>query len=144
MKGLSAMKIRSFQSNDARACEQILQANDQLYNAEIEGREAMMRVGQCDAAVFLVAEINEQIVGLVRGVYDGSRALIHLLSVAPEFQRRGIASQLVCAIKNEFQQRGAPTVSVTVTDKSQAFWSCQGFEALPVTLMLSSTENIRK
>ena len=76
--------------------------------------------------------------GLIRAVYDGSRALIHLLSVEPSAQHQGVGRALVEALQMELRRRGAPTVSVTVTDSSSGFWKKQGFEALPVYLMLKS------
>ena len=98
----------------------------------------MRRVASCVAAVFLVAEVDGQPEGLVRGVFDGSRALIHLLSVSPTFQHRGIGRALVDAAQVELRRRGAPSVSVTVTDASAGFWQKQGFHVLPVYLMLKS------
>jgi len=95
----------------------------------------MARVAACDAAIFLVAEENGQIQGFVRAVYDGSRALIHLLSVHPSAQNKSIGSSLLSAVEKELYQRGAPSVSVTVTENSAGFWEKQGFDHLPVQLM---------
>jgi ribosomal protein S18 acetylase RimI-like enzyme len=130
------MLIRTFVERDSDRLVEILQRNDQYSYPEIEGPTAMSRVAGCDAAVFLVAEIDGVPQGLVRAVYDGSRALIHLLSVAPEFQHRGVGKALVNAVEEELSRRGAPSVSVTVTDRSAGFWEKQGFERLPVHLML--------
>jgi hypothetical protein len=65
---------------DASALENLLIAVGGLAHPEIDDREAMLRVHTCPAAVFLAAEEDGRPVGLVRGVYDGSRALIHLLA----------------------------------------------------------------
>jgi len=66
--------------------------------------------------------------GVIRGAYDGSRAIIHQLSVHPEYQRRGIGKALVKEIVERFQQMGAPTVSATVTEESLPFWQKVGFK----------------
>ncbi|MCW4040019.1 MAG: GNAT family N-acetyltransferase [Candidatus Bathyarchaeota archaeon] len=87
----------------------------------------MQRLHACPAAVFLVFECDGEVVGLVRGTYDGSRAMIHLLSVHPAYQRQGIGSKLVQAISQRFHERGAPTVSATVTERSLPFWESVGF-----------------
>jgi predicted N-acetyltransferase YhbS len=128
--------IRRFVEGDAAQLVDILTRNEQFGHPEVEGIAAMRRVASCEAAVFLVAQVDGQAVGLVRAVYDGSRALIHLLSVSPRFQHRGIGRALVNAVQVELRGRGAPSVSVTVTDISARFWQKQGFEVLPVYLML--------
>lgn len=128
--------IRRFVEGDAAQLVDILTRNEQFGHPEVEGIAAMRRVASCEAAVFLVAQVDGQAVGLVRAVYDGSRALIHLLSVSPSFQHRGIGRALVNAVQVELRGRGAPSVSVTVTDTSARFWQKQGFDVLPVYLML--------
>lgn len=130
------VRIRPFLETDAQQLVEILTRNGQFDHPDVEGVEAMRRVASCDAAVFLVAEVDGQPQGLIRAVYDGSRALIHLLSVSPSSQHRGIGRALVDAAQIELRDRGAPTVGVTVTDQSAGFWEKQGFRALPVYLML--------
>jgi len=61
--------------------------------------------------------MERKVVGIIRGNYDGSRAMIHQLSVHPAYQKRGIGSNLVKAIVERFQQLGAPTVSAVVVIK---------------------------
>lgn len=87
----------------------------------------MKRVKACDAAVFLVDEVDGEVVGAVRGTYDGSRAMIHLLSVHPSVQRQGVGTALVKEVVKRFQRRGAATVSATITEKSLPFWEKIGF-----------------
>ncbi len=98
----------------------------------------MKRVANCNAAVFLVAAVANKPYGFIKAVYDGSRALIHLLSVHPDYLHSGIGSALVDAVSTELVRRGAPTVSVTVTEKSLGFWEKEEFERLPVILMLKT------
>ncbi|MGA2459847.1 MAG: hypothetical protein ABSF82_00270 [Candidatus Bathyarchaeia archaeon] len=47
----------------------------------------MRRVKACDAAVFLVCEMDGRLVAVVRGNYDGSRPVIHQLSVHLSIKR---------------------------------------------------------
>jgi len=122
------MSIRDLQSRDVDEIVEILRLNGQYGFPEVDGPEAMRRVRECGAAVFLVCELGEKVVGTVRGDYDGSRAIIHQISVHPEYQRRGVGTALVREIVKRFQQRGAPTVSATVTDESLQFWQRVGFK----------------
>ncbi len=129
------MLIRDFDVDDVASIVDILELNGQYAHPDVEGPEAMIRVKECDAAVFLVCELEGKTVGLVRGVYDGSRAMIHLLSVHPEHQGRGIGRALVERIVKRFEGRGAPSVSATITRDSLGFWEEVGFRRTEVFLV---------
>jgi GNAT superfamily N-acetyltransferase len=130
------IRVRKFKESDLNHLVEILKLNHQYEYPEIEGPDSMRRVASCEAAVFMVAEIGERPCGFIKGVYDGSRALIHLLSVHPDFQHSGVGSALVDAVSAEFVRRGAPSVSVTITEESVDFWEKERFKRLPVFLML--------
>ncbi len=134
------IKIRKFKEKDIARLVEILKLNNQYDFPEIEGPDAMKRVARCDAALLLVAVTDQVICGFIKAVYDGSRALIHLLSVDPDYQNSGVGMALVKAVSNEFSQRGAPTISATVTQKSAGFWKKMGFGELPVFVMLKDLE----
>lgn len=121
------MLVRDFQLADIDEIVGILKLNDQYGFPEVDGPEAMRRVKTCSTAVFLVCETGGKVVGVVRGNYDGSRAIIHQLSVHPACQKRGIGTALVKEIVKRFQQIGAPTVSATITEESLPFWQKIGF-----------------
>jgi len=127
--------IRKFELDDAEAVVEILKLNNQYGFPEVEGPEAMKRVKACSAAVFLVCEVKGKVVGVVRGNYDGSRAIIHQLSVHPKHQKRGIGAALVKEIVKRFLERGAPTVSATILDESLGFWQKIGFRKTRVLLV---------
>ena len=119
--------IRDFQPRDIDEVAEILKLNSQYGYPEVDGPEAMRRVRDCKAAVFLVCEMDGKAVGIVRGNYDGSRAMIHQLSVHPDYRRRAMGTALVGSIVQRFRQMGAPTVSATVVEESLAFWQKVGF-----------------
>jgi ribosomal protein S18 acetylase RimI-like enzyme len=132
------VKIRPFEPKDSDYLVEILKTNKQYSYPNVDGPKAMLRVAKCDAAIFLTAADNERAVGCIRSTYDGARAMIHLLSVHPEYQNHGIGSKLVKAAITELKARGAPTVSVTVTDASKGYWDKLGFEQVPAFLMLKT------
>ena len=121
------MRIREFDSSDAECLVEILRQNGQYSRAEVEGPAAMERFALCDAALFLVAVEAGRPMGFLRAVYDGSRAIVHLLSVHPACHSRGIGSDLLTAAQTELRRRGAPSLSVTVTEESAGFWEKHGF-----------------
>ena len=138
------MKIRDFQPQDVDALVNILKANQQYGHPETDGPEAMLRVHECTAAEFLVALEEDVAVGMVRGAYDGSRAVIYLASVHPDFQRRGIGRALVLEIADRFKRRGASSISVIVPG-DVAFWKKMNFrqttrvmQAFPIDRVLET------
>jgi predicted N-acetyltransferase YhbS len=120
------MKVRDFKVEDTEALVRILKANQQYSNPEIDGPEAMERVRHCEAAEFLVAEREGHIVGMIRGTYDGSRAVIYLASVDPDHQRQGIGRQLVQEIAKRFHAKGAGSLAVIIPGDAQ-FWKKMSF-----------------
>ena len=54
--------------------------------------------------LFLKAEINQKIVGSVRGRITGSDCQVGRLIVDPDFQNRGIGKKLMIAIEKEFSE----------------------------------------
>jgi len=121
------MLIRDFRPDDCDALVEILRANLQYGDPSTEGPEAMLRVHQCGAAVFLVAEDQGKVVGFSRGVYDGSKALIHIVSVRPDLQRRGVGTALVRETARRFKERGASNLAVTVPGDNLEFWKRLSF-----------------
>jgi ribosomal protein S18 acetylase RimI-like enzyme len=120
------MEIRDFRPEDVETLVNILKANQQYGHPDSDGPEAMLRVHKCEAAEFLVAEQAAQVVGLIRGTYDGSRAVIYLASVHPDHQRQGIGRALVMAIAQRFHDRGADSISVIVPGDLD-FWRKMNF-----------------
>jgi tRNA threonylcarbamoyladenosine biosynthesis protein TsaE len=120
------MHIRDFAPEDAAQLVEILKANQQFGHPEIDGPEAMQRVLNCLGVEFLVAEEDGRAVGLIRGVYDGSRAIIYILSVHPRYQRRGIGTALVGEIAKRFKARGASGLAATVPG-NLPFWKKLSF-----------------
>jgi putative acetyltransferase len=106
------MLIRDFVPTDCDQLVEVLKANSQFGHPEIDGPEAMLRVHDCDAAEFLVAEEDGRAVGLIRGVFDGSRAIVSVVSVHPDYQRRGIGTALVSEIAKRFKAKGSNHLSV--------------------------------
>ena len=120
------MHIRDFEVQDTESLVNILKANQQYSHPDIDGPEAMLRVRDCQAAEFLVAVDDGQVVGMIRGTYDGSRAIIYLASVAPNRQRQGIGRALVQEIAHRFQERGADSIAVIVPG-DLSFWKHMNF-----------------
>lgn len=130
------MIIREASEEDFEEIEKILDENSMLV-PEIDGKHAMKKIKKNMGKYFLVAEDGGEVLGFIRAVYDGSRALIHQMAVRKPYQKRGIGKNLILELCKKLKEDGAPTVSVTVTENSSSYYENLSFKKLPITLMLA-------
>jgi ribosomal protein S18 acetylase RimI-like enzyme len=81
--------------------------------------------------LFLVAAINDQVVGTVMAGFDGVRGWIHHLAVQGSFRRQGIASSLMRAAEEGLENAGCPKVNLQVRATNSeviAFYRSLGYE----------------
>jgi N-acetylglutamate synthase len=73
-----------------------------------------------ETAVFLVAEADGEVVGVVLGTHDGRRGWINRLAVLPAYQRRGIAVRLVREVERRVKAFGIDIVAALVESENEA------------------------
>lgn len=135
------IRIRPFCESDILAIVEILKLNNQYGFPEVDGPEAIQRASRYENVASYVALSDEMVLGMVRGVWDGSRALIHQISVHPRFRRSGIGRLLLRKIACKFKEMGASTVSITVSERNEnaiEFFRKSGFEDVGVKLLVAS------
>ena len=136
----SGMKIREFR-------------NPQDYPAVIELWQTCgpgVRVGRSDTMqeiqkkllrdpdLFLVAEIEGEIIGSVLGGFDGRRGLIYHLAVAPEQRGKGYGKLLMDEVESRLKARGCMRSYLLVTrDNPDAldFYARRGWETMDLHVM---------
>lgn len=59
-----------------------------------------------DPDLFLVAELNEQIIGSVIGGYDGRRGIIYHLAVHENVREQGVGAMLMNEVEKRLQAKG--------------------------------------
>ncbi|MBC7878689.1 MAG: GNAT family N-acetyltransferase [Anaerolineales bacterium] len=59
-----------------------------------------------DSDLFLVAELNNEIVGTVIGGYDGRRGMIYHLAVHKSVRKQGIGGLLLNEVENRLKAKG--------------------------------------
>ncbi len=72
------------------------------------------RILQHDASLFLIAEVEQMIVGSVIGTYDGHCASTHYLAVLPEYRKRGIANALINRLEKKLIARGCARLNILI------------------------------
>ncbi|QQG48837.1 MAG: GNAT family acetyltransferase [archaeon] len=95
-----------------------------------DGREEVRKKLRRDRELFLVAEEGGRIVGTVLGAWDGRRGWIYHLGVLPEYQRRGIARELVTEVEKRMRRKGVSKVNAVVfswNGASLAFFDEMGY-----------------
>ena len=71
-------------------------------------------------AVFVVAESDNRLVGVVLGTHDGRKGWINRLAVAPAFQRQGIAARLVAEVEKRLEALGLEVVAALIEDGNES------------------------
>ena len=59
-----------------------------------------------DPDLFLVAELETELIGTVIGGFDGRRGLVYHLAVASQHRRRGVATGLMDELERRLRQKG--------------------------------------
>ena len=54
--------------------------------------------------LFLIGKINDRVIAVVEGGYDGRRGYVHHLAVDPEFQKKGYGSKIMLELTQRFRQ----------------------------------------
>jgi len=88
---------------------------------------------QRDPDLFLVAEIDGEIVGTVLGGFDGRRGMMYHLAVAPAFRQRGIGAALMEALEVRLRAKGCIRYYLLVTRDNQEairFYEHRGWKLL--------------
>jgi ribosomal protein S18 acetylase RimI-like enzyme len=86
--------------------------------------------------LFLVATVDDRVVGSVMAGYDGHRGWANYLAVDPEQRRRGIGRQLMAAATEGLAVLGCPKINVQVrggNDEAVRFYEALGYRVDDVT-----------
>jgi ribosomal protein S18 acetylase RimI-like enzyme len=136
--------VRAARLTDAERMVEIMESNHHYYTPEVDGVEAIARQLKMPHNVILVAQQGDSVVGFVLGTWDGARAFLFKMSVHPNFQKRGIGTQLVKEAAKKFKTKGAVTIGLSAADgtggdqnNAVAFWEKLGFEQIPARLMIN-------
>ena len=64
--------------------------------------------------LFIVGIIQEKIVAVVLGAFDGRRGYVHHLAVDPEYQRNGLGKQMMEELHRKFKEKGIVKVHLFI------------------------------
>lgn len=124
------LRIREFQLSDYSRVLELWKSAGLVYRPgdDLEGVKLKL---QRDPDLFLIAEENHEIVGVVLGAWDGRRGWISHLAVRPDRQGKGIGTLLVNELEKRLAAKGAKKVNAQIyrsNTSSIDFFKSVGYE----------------
>jgi N-acetylglutamate synthase len=86
-----------------------------------------------DPDLFILAEVDGQIIGTVMGGFDGRRGMMYHLAVDKAYRERGIATNLVNELEKRLRAKGCVRYYLLVTKENQEaieFYENLGWELM--------------
>ena len=68
--------------------------------------------------LFIIGENNKKIIASAMGGYDGHRGYIYYLAVLPEFQKKGVGSNILRLVEEELLKLGCPKINLFVRNNN--------------------------
>ena len=89
---------------------------------------------QRDPDLFLVADYQEEIIGVVMGGYDGRRGMIYHLAVEKEYRQIGVGTALMEALEDRMREKGCLRSYLMVRKDNAAtqYYEKNGWQALDI------------
>lgn len=115
----TVMEIRIFRQDDFEAVITLWERCDLLRPWNDPEMDIERKLNH-DPDLFLVAEVNGELVGSVMGGYDGHRGSAYYLGVHPDFRGRGIANALINRLEKKLIARGCPKIHLMVREDNDA------------------------
>jgi ribosomal protein S18 acetylase RimI-like enzyme len=110
---LPAVEIRPFKRDDEGAVVQLWQQCD-LLRPWNDPHKDILRKLEVNPEWFLVGILDGQIIASLMVGYDGHRGWLNYLAVAPAFQRRGFAREMVFEAERLLQVAGCPKINLQI------------------------------
>jgi ribosomal protein S18 acetylase RimI-like enzyme len=133
--------VREAKTKDFGKIEEILIQNVMLEYPKVDGKERMEEVMKRMGRYFLVANLHNDVVGFIRGCYDGSRAVIHQFAVEKEYQNKGIGKRLMNELASRLKEDGAPTIGVVAGISSENYYRKLDFYDVGIVFLVATDIN---
>ena len=105
-----------------------------------DSKKEIERMLERNPNLFLIGKIEENIIAVVMGGFDGRRGYIHHLAVDPIYQKKGYGKKLVDDLISEFRRIGVHKIHLFIEKQNQAvvdFYSNLGWQIRNDLIMMS-------
>ncbi len=96
-----------------------------------------------DPDLFLLAELDGQVVGTVLGGFDGRRGMVYHLAVTEAYRQRGIGTALMDELEARLRQKGCLRYYLLVTNDNldaMRFYQTRGWEEMDLHIYAKDIE----
>jgi N-acetylglutamate synthase len=96
-----------------------------------DGRERVVKEISSPSNIFLVAELEGELVGSLLGTSDGRKGWINRLAVRPDLRRKGVGGALMQEIEKRFEDSSLLVFACLIEEEntaSQEFFDEMGYE----------------
>jgi ribosomal protein S18 acetylase RimI-like enzyme len=103
-----------------------------------DSREGITKKIAREGDLFVVAEIDKQVIGAVMGCYDGRRGWANHVAVDPAYQGRGIGTALLTELEKRLRAYGCAKLNLMIARHNasvQVFYEKLGFDTDDVIFM---------
>lgn len=132
MKVIESLHIRPFRISDYESVISLWkQAGLPFKPAGRDTRERIARELKSRHAVFLVAELQGEVIGTVFATHDGRKGWINRLTVASSRRRLGIAARLLKEAEQRLADQGIQIIACLIEDRnadSKRFFEKIGYQ----------------
>ena len=109
------MRIREFTMEDYDAVYALWRdAGEGVRLRPSDERDEIAKKLALDPELFLVAELDDALVGVIMGAWDGRRGWLHHLAVRADCRRQGVASALLDEVERRLVAKGCLKVNLLV------------------------------
>ena len=105
-----------------------------------DSKKEIERMLERNPNLFLIGKIEENIIAVVMGGFDGRRGYIHHLAVDPIYQKKGYGKKLVDDLISEFRRIGVHKIHLFIEKQNEAvvdFYSNLGWQIRNDLIMMS-------
>ncbi|MFX1310593.1 MAG: GNAT family N-acetyltransferase [Promethearchaeota archaeon] len=102
--------------------------------------EELERMVKRNPQLFLIGKVDEKIISVVMGGFDGRRGYVHHLAVDPDFQKKGYGKALIDELIDRFRKLGIHKVHLFIekyNKKVVQFYKNLGWDIRDDLIMMS-------
>ena len=103
-------------------------------------RDEIERMLQRNPELFLIGKVDNKVIGVVMGGFDGRRGYVHHLAIDPDYQRKGFGTMIMDDIIKKFRKIGVHKVHLFIEKYNKElveFYKNLGWEIRDDLIMMS-------